>query len=136
MNIRKMRVAMRQQNASASTLEHSSTPQPPNPPTPSRARMRTLLRWSPCPAAATLPRACPRGVAARTGMCASRVRAARQAQPLSSAVELLQHREVVEQLVLHLDELAEALLVRAEPLGQRVHLVRVRVRVRDRVIGL
>ena len=49
-----------------------------------------------------------------------RRRGARAVRPAHSAADLLQHCEVVEQLVLDLDELAEALLVRAEPLSQRI----------------
>ena len=56
----------------------------------------------------------------RARLLPRRRRGARAVRPAHSAVDLLQHCEVVEQLVLHLDELAEALLVRAEPLGQRI----------------
>ena len=74
----------------------------PAPPPPQRltARVRTVPRR------------------ARLPQRRSATRRARGAA--SSAVDLLQHGEVVEQLVLDLHELAQALLVRAEPLGQRI----------------
>ena len=50
-----------------------------------------------------------------------------------SAVDLLQHGEVFEQLVLHLDQLGQPRLVRAQPLAHRVHVEPRRARVERRV---